>query len=238
MIATEEPKLISADPHLLLREGDQLNAAEFHRRYLRMPDVHGAELIEGMVYMPSPVRTDKHGDQVLAITRWALRYEEATSGIHCGSGVTVRMNKKNEPQPDFLIRILSECGGQSYVNLRGFTCGSPELFVEVSASTFYKDTRTKFRTYRRLGVQEYIIWQVEREVIEWWRLRNGEYVKLPEDVLGIIRSEVFPGLWLDVSAMLKFDWPKVYAMLDRGIASPEHEAFAAELQARRKSEGV
>ncbi len=37
----------------LLHPGDRLSRAEFERRYLAQPDIKKAELIEGVVYMPS-----------------------------------------------------------------------------------------------------------------------------------------------------------------------------------------
>jgi hypothetical protein len=44
----------------LLEPGDRLSREEFERRYDRIPQLKKAELIEGTVYMPSPVRAAKH----------------------------------------------------------------------------------------------------------------------------------------------------------------------------------
>ena len=41
---------------LPLENGDRLTRAEFERRYAAMPRLKKAELIEGIVYVPSPVR--------------------------------------------------------------------------------------------------------------------------------------------------------------------------------------
>jgi hypothetical protein len=46
-----------------LRHGDRLTRDEFERRYSAMPAVKKAELIEGVVYMPSPVRAQGHAYQ-------------------------------------------------------------------------------------------------------------------------------------------------------------------------------
>jgi hypothetical protein len=46
---------------LRLENGDRLTRAEFERRYQGMPDVKKAELIEGIVYIAPPVRTQHHG---------------------------------------------------------------------------------------------------------------------------------------------------------------------------------
>jgi hypothetical protein len=43
-----------------LCNGDRLTRAEFERRYSAMPTVKKAELIEGVVYMPSPVTHKNH----------------------------------------------------------------------------------------------------------------------------------------------------------------------------------
>src|SRR5690242_18786909 len=45
-----------------LRHGDRLTRAEFERRYDAMPHLKKAELIEGVVYMPSSVRLRSHGN--------------------------------------------------------------------------------------------------------------------------------------------------------------------------------
>ena len=46
----------SKPPRILpLEHGDHLTREEFERRYEAMPHVRKAELIEGVVYMPSPV---------------------------------------------------------------------------------------------------------------------------------------------------------------------------------------
>jgi hypothetical protein len=55
---------------------------------------------------------------------------------------------------------------------------------------------------------------------------------LTPDAAGVVRSEAFPGLWLDLPAALKRDLRGIRATLNKGLASPEHAAFVAALQAR------
>ena len=43
-----------------LESGDRLTRHEFERRYQARPEIKKAELIEGVVYMPSPVRASFH----------------------------------------------------------------------------------------------------------------------------------------------------------------------------------
>ena len=63
------------------------------------------------------------------------------------------------------------------------------------------------------------------KAIDWFVLRSGEFKTMAPDEAGILRSEIFPGLWLDAAALVHGDMAQVLAVLQRGIASPEHEAF-------------
>jgi Uma2 family endonuclease len=87
----------------------------------------------------------------------------------------------------------------------------------------------KKRAYRRNGIREYIVWQVFEQKLDWFSLQEGEYVPLPVDDDGIIRSLVFPGLWLAVTALLTGDMARVLAVLQQGLASPEHVALVQQL---------
>jgi hypothetical protein len=68
---------------------------------------------------------------------------------------------------------------------------------------------------------------------DWFRLDGGKYVPLATDDAGIIKSVVFPGLWLDRAALLRRDLPRVFDALQTGIASPEHATFVLALRANR-----
>jgi Uma2 family endonuclease len=107
----------------------------------------------------------------------------------------------------------------------GYIEGAPELIAEISASSAAIDVRDKKRAYRRNGVQEYIIWQVFERQVDWFTLQEGEYVSLVADDRGIIRSQVFPGLWLDTLALLNGEMQQVLATLQTGLSSLEHQAF-------------
>jgi Uma2 family endonuclease len=91
------------------------------------------------------------------------------------------------------------------------------------------DLHDKKRAYRRNGVQEYIVWQVLDRKIDWFSLQNGEYVSLPVDERGIVRSKVFPGLWLAVTALLSREIAQVLAVLQEGLSSPAHQRFVKQL---------
>ncbi len=197
-----------------LENGDQLTRAEFERRYERMPKLKKAELIEGIVYMPSPLRFRKHGEPHSSIITWLGVYKAATPGIELGDNCTVRLDADNEPQPDVLLRIE---GGQSIVSEDDYIEGAPELIVEIAASSASYDLRDKLKVYRRNQVQEYIVWRVYDQELDWFRLREGKYIQLEPNDEGIISSEVFPGLWLDKQALLTGDLAKVLAVLQQGM---------------------
>jgi hypothetical protein len=215
-------------PQAALREGDRLDRDEFHRRYEAMPDVKKAELIEGVVHMPSPVSFENHGEPHAHLMGFLFHYRAFTPGVRIGDNSTLRLDMGNEPQPDALLLIEPRRGGRTRLQ-GGFIHGGPELAAEVAASSVSIDRHAKLEAYRRNGVQEYLLWLVEDEHIEWYVRRGDSFELLLPDQQHILRSEVFPGLWLDVPALLTDDLPRVLATLQLGIASPPHTAFVAQL---------
>ena len=147
---------------------------------------------------------------------------------------TVRLDLENEPQPDAFLRIAPECGGQSR-NDDEYVAGPPELIAEISVSSVSYDLHDKLRAYQRNGVREYLVWRVWDSAIDWFVLREGPFERLPPTEAGHYQSEVFPGLWLDLAALLRGDVAQVLAVLQQGIASPEHAAFVAGFRPRPAS---
>lgn len=217
-----------------LEQGDRLTRVEFERRYEAMRNLKKAELIEGRVYMPSPVKPP-HGRPHARMTGWLLTYEAATPGVASSTNTTIRFDEDNEPQPDVLLAIEPSYGGQSHLDEDGYLSGSPELLVEIASSTVSYDLQDKLHVYRRHGVREYLVWRVRDAEIDWFQLIEGSYAPLPRDASGIVKGVVFPGLWLDAAAMLKGDLARVFAVLQEGTASPEHKSFVAALQERYRS---
>src|SRR5437762_2246085 len=216
----------------LLQNGDHLSASEFLRRYEAMPEVKKAELIDGVVYMASPVRVEQHGEPDGLIQGWLRNYAVATPGVKHAINSTTRLGPDDVPQPDGLLRIAPECGGQARLDPKGYLQGAPELVVEIAASSASLDVREKLASYRRAGVREYVVWRTEDDAVDWWVLEEDEYRPLPASSDGVLRSRVFPGLWLDLQALLAGNGPKIMAKLQEGLDSPEHAAFKAELQKR------
>ncbi|MBI4658986.1 MAG: Uma2 family endonuclease [Verrucomicrobia bacterium] len=212
-----------------LENGDLLTRAEFERRYEAMPEVKKAELIEGVVFMPSTVRIKRHGAPQSAIIGWLLHYAAYTPGVEVGDNASVRLDLDNEPQPDAILRILPEAGGQTSDSEDDFVEGAPEFAAEVASSSASYDLHQKKNAYRRNGVREYLVWVTEEQRIYWWELRDGQYLPIESEADGIVRSQIFPGLWLDVGALLRKDLPRVLEIVGQGVGSPEHAGFVARL---------
>jgi Uma2 family endonuclease len=210
-----------------LENGDKLTRHEFERRYHAMPNLKKAELIEGVVYVASPVRAKQHGKPHARIMGWLGTYEAATPGVEALDNTTVLLDTDNEPQPDALLRI--ETGGQSRINKDDYVEGTPELIVEIAASSASYDLHEKLKVYRRNQVQEYLIWRVYDHQFDWFRLQQGEYIQLQPNADNIICSQIFPGLWLDKTVLLGGDLGKVLTVVQQGLASPEHENFISKL---------
>src|SRR5947208_245193 len=219
----------------LLQNGDHLSAREFLRRYEAMPEVKKAELIDGIVYMGSPVRISQHGEPDALIQGWLCNYSVATPGVKNATHSTTRLGPDDVPQPDGLLRIAPEYGGQARVDAKGYLNGAPELVVEVAASSVSLDVREKLASYRRAGVREYVVWRTEDEALDWWALEEDEFRPLPAEADGTLRSRVFRGLGLDVRALLAGDGPRVMSKLQEGLQNGAHAAFIAEMQKRRKA---
>jgi Uma2 family endonuclease len=209
-----KPAVKSVPP---LQNGDRLTRAEFERRYHAMPNVKKAELIEGIVYMPSPVSLVNHASPHYNMIGWLFLFTSTRPELIGGDNGTLRLDLDNEPQPDGFVLIDPIHGGQAKISEDGYVEGAPELIVEVSSSTVSIDLHTKFNVYRRNGVKEYIVWRVQDEEIDWFVLENEEYKALEVDAEGLYRSEALPGLVLDPVAMIAGDLKRVIEVqVERG----------------------
>jgi Uma2 family endonuclease len=222
----------AGEPVSALEMGDHLARAEFERRYWATPGLKKAELIEGMVYLPSPVSRG-HGRPHLWLGGWLTNYVSQTPGLDAADNATVRFDDLNEPQPDLLLAIETAAGGQARVDEDDYFAGPPELVAEIALSSVSYDLHSKLRVYQREGVREYVVWRTRDKAIDWFQLRDGQFEPIPSDASGIVKSSVFPGLWLDRAALLSGDLARVFEVLQQGINSPEHAQFVAALKARR-----
>jgi Uma2 family endonuclease len=213
----------TAEP--LLQAGDRLSREEFERRYERMPNVKQAELIEGIVYMPSPIRVQHHAFPQNDLSLWLGTYALETPGVKCATTPTVRLDLDNEPQPDLVLLKLPAKGGQTRISDDDYLEGAPEFVAEIVGSSSAYDLHQKKGAYRRNGVREYLAWITTEKRVVWWNLREGEYQEIVPQEGGVLKSAIFPGLWLDVQALLRDDNRAVMDTLRKGLDSPEHRAF-------------
>lgn len=215
-----------------LESGDRLSRAEFERRYNARPDIKKAELIEGVVYVASPVRVKQHGLPHQRISTWIGVYCADTPGVLAVDNSTLRLDTDNEPQPDISVWIDEALGGRAMISTDDYLEGAPELLIEVAASTAAYDLHDKLHAYRRNRVQEYLVLLVHEKKVIWYQWQEGSYQPMPPDAQGILRSQIFPGLWLDPVRFGAGDMSGVLAVLRQGIDSPEHADFLQTLAGR------
>jgi hypothetical protein len=235
-----------------LRDGDRMGADEFLRRYAADKSVvYSAELLQGVVYVTRwrefqngeevivpPISAEGHSEPHASIVTWLGTYAAFTGGVASLSPITTILPSQTTGlEPDAVLRIREDCGGGSRIGTDKFLHGVPELLAEISYTSGSRDFGPKFDAYQADGVPEYLVWRTAEQEVHWFALRRKKYAALTPHADGTLRSEQFPGLWLDVPALLAGDMAKVLATLQQGIASPEHAAFVAKLRkaaAKRK----
>ena len=227
-MATRPPVV---DPARPLIDGQRLDQPTFHALYESMPPGTRAELINGVVHMPSPVGVE-HSRADLPTLMWLGFYQRNTLGVEALGNASTALGLKSELQPDGLLRVLPEFGGQT-LNDPKLVVGVPELLVEVAHSSRYTDLGPKFDDYERVGVLEYIVRSIEPDEVLWFVQRRGRFVDHSPGEDGVYRSEFFPGLWLDPLALIAGDLWRLQAVVDLGCATPEHAAFVARLAQSR-----
>lgn len=215
-----------------LRDGERLDRKEFHRRYLAMPEVKRAELIQGVVFMPSPVNHKYHGKPHIRLGMWLEMYSVGTPGTDAGDNSSLFLSLIDEPQPDLFLR-LDHPEGVSRLDRKGYVNGCPELVVEISASSVARDRGPKRSMYESCGVKEYVVWCPPEQALEWHSYETGSAARMMAADRGIIKSKVFPGLWLSVPAILGNDGNTLIEVLREGLASSEHAAFVKRLAKRK-----
>jgi Uma2 family endonuclease len=181
--------------------------------------------------MPSPASLEQHAEPQAILVGWFFNYWANTPRLRLGDNATLRLGPEDDPQPDVLLMIPAALGGRARVDPGGYVSGPPELVAEVSASTVSYDLHVKLDLYRERGVREYLVWRVRDREVDWFVLRDSAYERLAAGTDGVLRSEVFPGLWLDPGALVTADPARLLAVLQKGLATPEHAAFRKALLA-------
>ena len=108
-----------------LLNGDRLTREEFERRYEALPHLKKAELIEGVVYVPSPVTFDNHGRPHFEMVGWLYLYCGFTLGVLGADNTTLRLDMGSEPQPDACLIIQPSHGGRVQIDDQGYIVGAP-----------------------------------------------------------------------------------------------------------------
>ncbi len=212
-----------------LESGDRLSRPEFERRYTADPHIKKAELIEGVVYVASPLRFNPHAEPHGRLATWLGTYAAMTAPVTFGIEPTLRLDLDNEPQPDAVLRLDAAVGGQSRITDDGYLEGIPELVAEIAASSAAIDLGDKKTAYRRNAIPEYIIWNVYDNQVDWLHLVDGVYTPLPIDADSIIRSQVFPGLWLAANDLLTSNMAQVLTTLQSGLQSVDYQNWVSQL---------
>ncbi len=229
----QEHNTISLLEYIPLENGDRLSRESFEIRYKAMTRIKKAELIEGVVYM-SPLVRNFHSQAHGQIITWLGVYCAASPGVIMNVNTTVRLDTDNEAQPDALLRF--ESGGRSKISGDDIVSGAPEMIAEIVSSSASYDLHDKMNVYRRIRVQEYMVWLVHEKRVDWFHYNQGRYYPLWPDAEDIIQSEVFPGLRLSVADLLEGNLAAVLEKLQKGLGTKKHETFIQTLKEKRRSE--
>ncbi|HYV35330.1 MAG TPA: Uma2 family endonuclease [Gemmataceae bacterium] len=230
LMPVESPRK-KASGLLPLANGDRMSQPEFHRRYKAYPEGVKIELIGGVVYMASPMRMP-HSRYDSELGNPFITYRKRTPVVEELRGATTILGRKSEPQPDLGLRILTEFGGTSHIDVEEYIVGPPELLGEIAYSTRAMDLYQKRDDYRKAGVAEYIVLCVEEKRLRWLDFKGR--CEIEPDDQGVFRSRVFPGLWIDGPALLARDTRAVEKVIRRGLRSPEHADFVRRLMRAKR----
>lgn len=176
--------------------------------------------------MPSPISSQRHGRPHSDIMAWLGVFRAATPNVLVNDNSTLRLDLDNEMQPDACLWIE---GGNAWEDADDFLAGAPELIVEIAASSAAYDMHDKLRAYRRNGVQEYLVLLTYDSDVRWFNWQGETESEITPDDDGIMRSRAFPGLWLHPASFWQGDLAQVLAVLQQGLATEEHQQFAAQL---------
>ncbi len=217
-----------------LTAGDHLTLKEFLRRAESAPTGQKFELIDGIVYMAPPVH-DEHSVPHAQAGCWLTQYSSYTPGVTAHIERSLNLLGHTSVQPDVCLVIAPECGGQTRVGSARLLEGSPELIFEIAASSANYDLFEKKAAYHTNRVQEYIVWRTLDCRLDWFAWTTEEFVLRSPDSQGLLKSNVFPGLWLDVRALLQERFDAVLDTARRALESPEHRQFVTQLRKARKA---
>ena len=193
-----------------LHDGDRMSREEFLWRWEQIPELKQAELIDGVVYLASPVSFPHSEYQVLFAALLTHYARASKAGFRVGTNTSLTL-AGSVVQPDVVL-VRNAIGVEG-----GYLEDVPDLIVEVSYSSVAHDLGRKLSTYRSAGVREYITVLVEKQCVEWRVLSGTQYRLLDPAQDGILKSPGLPGLWLDTQALFPLDHERLFAAIDRGV---------------------
>jgi Uma2 family endonuclease len=224
----------TADALFALENGARMNQPMFHALYKNTPEGFRAQLIGGIVYVMASPTSLRHGRPHARVVHWLGLYSDETPGTDVLDNTTNILGPESEPEPDACLLIQPEYGGRTTTDENEMLVGAPELVVEVANTTRAIDLGRKKADYQEAGVQEYVVVLAQEQSAVWFRHTADGFVDLAVGADGVFRSELFPGLWLDPRGIFDPTTRRLTTVSRKGLASPEHAAFIADLAARRK----
>jgi hypothetical protein len=106
------------------------------------------------------------------------------------------------------------------------------MVIEIADRSRHQDLTVKRDIYRNQGVREDLVICVEPTEIRWFVWPDGER-QLDAD--GILKSHVFPGLWIDSHALFQEQTSALIETLQTGLKTPAHAAFVQHMKSRKQS---
>jgi len=216
-----------------LEAGDHLTRAEFERRYEAMPRVKKAELIEGVVHMPSPVRWSNHGEKHASLVVWLGYYRAAVPGVRVADNASVGLDDENAVQPDVTMMLEGRHGGRATITPADYVEGSPELVAEVAASSASVDTHEKLAATGAM-----VSWNTSSGASSTasstgWpcgMANMWHYRRTPRE---FVEASCSPAFGLTRRRCCAATLARVLDVLRQGMASAEHAAFVVKQRLAR-----
>jgi Uma2 family endonuclease len=164
-----------------------------------------AEWVDGEVVMPSPA-SERHQDiQRFLLTLLASYAEFRQVGKVYGAPFQMKLEKSGR-EPDVLFVT------QEHRSRVTPTClnGPADLVVQIiSPESVGRDRGDKFVEYEKAGIPEYWLIDPDTERAEFYQLdEKGAYQVVAPDTVGIYRSRVLAGFWLNVNWLWSEPMPR------------------------------
>lgn len=151
-----------------------------------------ADLINGVIYMPSPENTDDNELFIWLVTLMNLFVRRKKLGQIYGSRVAFRLAEKHGPEPDIAF-VRTE--NMERVT-RGGVEGPADLAIEiVSPDSVERDYYLKRELYELYRIPEYWIIDEMDQTVTLLRLKQAKYREVRPQK-GEMHSQVLTGFWL------------------------------------------